>query len=353
VADDEQLSLQRLELRVDPPIGNARQKWSSRSILIVRLHDRNGNHGSGEASPLPDYSPDTLDDCERALLAIPLARLSALDMLSSPRALLDAHVPAARFALETALLDRLGRRLGRPVWSLLGESRLDVGAGTGGGVPLCALLPSDDPDAACIEARIRQRDGVNTFKLKIGPGRVQPAQLATLEALRSAFGDGVTLRLDANRSLDGASMQEALRELAAFRPEFVEEPGAELDLESYAISPCALALDESLQALDSAGVDEFLKLPAGKVLILKPTALGGLGRCLRLAARSASRGRQVVVSHALEGPMGWAACAHLALALGSAPAAGLWPLRHQARGTPSIARGQLVPGHEAGLGGWA
>lgn len=351
------LTLRRSELPLDPPLVNARGEWHRRSTLILQLHDAEGHHGRGEAAPLPNFSSDSLDECESALRTIPPARLAALDEVSSPRALLDAagellpeRVPAARFALETALLDRLGRRSEQPLWKLIGEALIGPLAGSSGPVELCALLPSHDSDAALSEARRCEQLGVRTFKLKIGPDTVKAAQLATLAALRSVLDPRIELRLDANGSLNPELLQATLRELAAFQPLLVEEPLAELDLEAYAASPCPLALDESLQSLPTASVDAFLGLANGHALVLKPTALGGFARCLSLASRSVLSGGRVIVSHTLEGPIGWSACAHLAIALGGPGAAGLWPLRHQHGGSPPVVGGLLVPVDVAGLG---
>ncbi len=351
------LSCQHRELEVDPPLRNARAQWSQRSIMIVRLHATDGPDGYGEASPLPGYSPDDLPSCERALLAIPEARLSALAALEGPaevlegvEMLLPASVPAARFGLETALLDRLGRRLGRPIWSLLADLLANPVSRERTRVELCALLVSDDPDAALLEARRRNAAGVRTFKLKVGPETLQPAQQATLALLRATLGDTVALRIDANRSLNRRALPDTLRALAVYDPEFVEEPLSDPQPEDFATSPCGLALDESLQTLGAVALERLLRLPTCRALVLKPTCLGGLGRCLALARYGTSLGCESVVSHALEGPIGWAACAHLALAVSPRLAAGLWPLDHQISKMALFADGQLRPLGNPGLG---
>ena len=352
-----QLSCGRRELQVDPPLSNARGQWSQRSILIVRLHSTDGPDGYGEASPLPDYSPDDLPVCERALRAIPAARLSALAALEGAAELLEgvaetlpASLPAARFALETALLDRLGRHLGRPLWSLLTHLPSGAAGGERSPIELCALLDSADPEAALLEARRRMAEGVRSFKLKVGPETLQPAQQATLDLLRGTLGDAVALRIDANRSLNHEALPDTLRALASYEPEFVEEPVWDPQPKDFAASPCGLALDESLQSLDSVAFERLVRLPACRALVLKPTCLGGLGRCLVLARQGRLFGCEPVISHALEGPLGWAACAHLALALSPGMAAGLWPLAHQASNTPLFAGGQLLPLGTPGLG---
>jgi L-alanine-DL-glutamate epimerase-like enolase superfamily enzyme len=61
-------------------------------------------------------------------------------------------------------------------------------------------------------------------------------------------------------------------------------------------------------------------------LVLKPTLLGGLSPCQKLASAAAEAGIASVVSHTLEGPLGAMGAAVLALSLGPGrPADGLSP----------------------------
>lgn len=218
-------------------------------------------------------------------------------------------------------------------------------------VPLCALLPSHDPDAALALARRHRSGGVEGFKLKVGPERLQPQQEQTLQRLRAELGAAVRLRVDANGSLSQGALGDALERLGALAVEFLEEPLAGAEPELFAGSPCPLGLDESLQRVEPEHLARWLALPALRALVLKPSALGGIGACLRLARAARASRRDVVVSHAFEGPLGWAACAHLALALGGRRGAGLWPLAHQTAARPSVERGALVATAEPGLGG--
>jgi o-succinylbenzoate synthase len=366
------LLLRRVQRRLDPPQHNAHSVWSERSSLELALSATEGSMGWGEAAPLPDYSQDDVHDAERALAGLPVAELAALAEVDDARTLLDAaaalipaHQPSARFALETALLDRVAQRAGQPLWftlaALARRSACDAGTDVAPAealaearsVALCALLPSGDRSAALALARRHLAAGVTCFKLKIGPDHLTSDQEATLAGLRAELGARVNLRADANGSLSPAGLRSSLEQLAAHELEFLEEPMAGAEPEGLTDSPCALALDESLQRMPPAALARWLAQPAFRVLVLKPTALGGLSACIGLARVARAHGREVVVSHALEGPIGWAACAHLALALGGTRAAGLWPLAHQAAARPRIEQGRLVPTREPGLGATA
>lgn len=342
---------QQFELAV--PVRNARQQWGSRSALIVEIADQNGL-GRGEAAPLPGYSRDTLDEAERALLAIPSAALQRALRLSQPAQLLQtaeslvpAEVPSARFALETALLDRLGRQRGRPFWSLLRE--LLALRAEPEPVPLCVLLSGDEPAALLSEAARHYALGVRCFKLKIGPERLQPEQAQLLAQLRAGLGEQVQLRLDANQSLLRSELAGTFERLSGYHPEFVEEPLAEARAEDLAELPCGWALDESLQRLDARQLDLLSSAPGCRALVLKPMCLG-LGRCISLAAQAWAKNQAAVVSHCFEGSLGWRACAELAIALGPGAAAGLWPPASDDSIGDLVSGGWLQPSSRPGLG---
>jgi o-succinylbenzoate synthase len=344
------------ELELAAPLRNARAEWRSRRTLIVEIHDGVGHVGQGEAAPLPGYSRDTLAMAELALAAIPAAELQGVLQLEQPVALLSAaaalvpaELPSARFALETALLDRLGQMQQRPLWSVLG-ALLPAAALPASELALCVLLSSADPELALREAVQHFRLGVRCFKLKIGPERLQPAQARLLAALRAELGDDITLRLDANQSLLRAELRATFDALARYRPEFVEEPVSEPRLGELDALSCGWALDESLQRSEPERVEALSSTPACRALVLKPTALGGFSRCLELATRARALGKGVVVSHMFEGPSGWLACAHLAIALGSGPAAGLWPMAGRGVCPAVVHAGKLQAPQHPGLG---
>lgn len=293
-----------------PGAANARRSWPSRSGLRLALEDGDGRRGRGEASPLPGFSPDTDYLAEAELLAW-LGRLPR--QLDDPAAIFFAAAevasPAARFALETALLDLLGQHRRQPIWRLLGgRPRARI--------PLVGLLPAGlAPIETVAAADHLATAGLRHFKLKLG-GVAFADDLARLTALRVRFGDEVTLRLDANRGLAAAPGEESLADriaaLAEFSPELLEEPGGSPDL----AAPFSLALDESL--LDPAvraGLPELLRRGAYRVVVLKPMALGGFAACLELARIAAAAGCASFVTHLFDGPVGLAAAAHLAFAL--------------------------------------
>ncbi|MEE8446286.1 MAG: enolase C-terminal domain-like protein [Gemmatimonadota bacterium] len=322
-------------------------RWKERGGLLLTLGDAEGGRGQGEASPLPGYSSDTLSDARRELSAIEWARLPSVDLDRAPLPQIEPVLgaaglrsPSARLAVETALLDLVGGRLGLPLYRLLEQdaSVVEDADARAVPVPLAALLAGDVLRHA---ARLVE-EGYGCLKLKVGGD--PDADLALLDSLRVEVGAAVALRADANRSLPAASAEEWLREAAGFELEFVEEPVAFERLLELTATHVPIALDESLhlpadqvrapfrgaatEAAEEFAADRISEAAdAGRCsfVVLKPMALGGLGRCMRLAATARARGAEVVVSHLFDGPVGLAAAAELALALRPTPAAGLAP----------------------------
>ncbi len=343
------LALRRVSL---PSHGaaNAQRAWPHRHYLLLCLADVGGARGVGEASPLPGYSRETLDEAEHALARVSAdAVASALDAgsvwaaLSAVGAVVPSRVPSARMALETAALDLLGHRHAMSAPRLLGAPE---GATRG----LAALVGAASSPTLVGDCEQALADGFRCLKIKLGaPGELE-RELGAVAALRQRMGPTVQLRLDANGSLTSEQLARAAPALAALQLELLEEPGS-LPTELARVLP--LALDESLQGLDAEDVVAALRARDARALVLKPTALGGLAHCARLAERARAEGRPALISHCFDGPFAWRAAAALALALPSGPAHGLGP--HAGLGGWSMAplpvvRGTLQGWTEPGLG---
>jgi len=292
-------------------LAGAASGQSRRDGLLVRVRDADGVCGQGEASPLPGYSPDTLDECAAQLARVDAAAIGRQDAGAIcewiARTLDEAGVtaPAARFGLETALLDWLGKRLGLSVAVLLGGANAAQRQ-----VPLAALV-SDPPSVRAAHAR-----GIRTFKLKLSPATWSD-DLRLARAIRDELGSGIALRFDPNGRLPPAQAVALLAELASLAPEFVEEPVPFADFLRLTQAPVPLAADESL-----ARPDAWPALASVcRVLVLKPALLGGACRCLALARDATARGLALAVTHTFDGPVALAAAAELAAALPGQPLA--------------------------------
>jgi O-succinylbenzoate synthase len=269
-----------------PPVGAARGRTERISVLL-RMFDDQGGVGYGEAAPLPGMSPDTIEDAVDALISG-----------GEP----PTSVPSACFAFETALASAEAYRTGVPMCVVLGGK-------LGESMPTIPVV--DTPD----EAQIAWALGVRTFKIKLGADEIH-----RLVAFTTALPDA-RFRVDANRSWPDSDVHALLDEMRRFHVDYVEEPtmrSRELVFDDRVRFP--IALDESLVGITDAELAALHDSPRLAAVVIKPT-LHGLARSLMISLKS----RWPIISHALEGPIGFAACCEAALTCGRGQSMGLVP----------------------------
>jgi L-alanine-DL-glutamate epimerase-like enolase superfamily enzyme len=217
--------------------------------------------------------------------------------------------PAARFAIETALLAAYAQHARTSIAQLLAP------------MPHAELLSAtvvDDED----EAQVAVALGARCLKIKVGgePG----ADIARVQSIARRAPNAL-LRLDANRGWPADDVDRILVALRGLQIDYVEEPCRDAHLLLACDLPYRIALDESLGELDAAELARAISSPRLAAIILKPTLLGGFARCLELADLAPRPGVAPIVSHTLEGPVGSAACHELARAIGADVPVGLAP----------------------------
>ena len=182
-------------------------------------------------------------------------------------------------------------------------------------VPVNAIVPAVGPAEA---ARLTRESGCSTAKVKVAePGQHLDDDIARVAAVRDALGRNGRVRIDANGAWSPEQAQQALRELAPYDLEYVEQPCATVEqcAQLRRLVDVRVAVDEGLRkAPDPLQVDALRE--AADVLVLKAAPLGGVRRALRVAER---HGLPCVVSSALDSSVGLAAGVALAAALPQLP----------------------------------
>ncbi|GAA1606350.1 o-succinylbenzoate synthase [Kribbella sancticallisti] len=180
-------------------------------------------------------------------------------------------------------------------------------------VPVNCTVPAVGPEKA---AAIVRASGCGTAKVKVAePGQTPADDLERVEAVRDAIGGG-RVRIDANGAWTVDEALSALKQLARFDLEYVEQPCASVeDLAAVRRrTEVLVAADESIRRAE----DPLLvkKLEAADIAVLKVQPIGGVRACLDIAEQI---GLPVVVSSALETSIGIAAGVALAAALPELP----------------------------------
>ncbi|MCM2329274.1 MAG: o-succinylbenzoate synthase [Lysobacter sp.] len=261
------------------PVTTGAGEWAVRRGAWLRVEAGDGRVGWGEGAPL--------------------------GRIDSPAALQDALARGAcrDAAFELAALDLEAQRFGRPLAWLLSDSPRPR-------VAVNALLFAHDAGALAEEAALAVAAGYRTLKIKVAS--VQPAEdIARILAVRERVGEGVALRIDANRAWDEATALVVLRAVEGCDIEYVEDPvpgdlravGRQVNV-PVAADPASL--EEGWRVVRERGAD---------VLVLKPMALGGLRATRELAVAAIEAGLGVVVTSVLDTAVGVAGALHLAASL--------------------------------------
>lgn len=339
-----------------------RSEWATaagsfgwRAGWLLRLETDDGRCGYGDCAPLPASGTESAEIAATALRAATrtLAGMRVADALASlpdPAAFATLAAPAARCAVETAVLDLLAQAASLPLADYLrgsaGTREVAVNAALG------SLLRVAERDilGAC-------DDGFSVLKLKVGTEDIAQ-ELARLRQIAALLPAGVRLRLDANRAWRPADAERFLAACAGLPIEMLEEPLADPQPEALRRlqANCAfpLALDES-GPCDAQ--DRFFAAAPVRRLVLKPPRLGGLLPALALARRASGAGLQCIVTSSIDSACGVLAAAQLAAALDNAPdnalahglATSAW-LAQDSGTPPRIAGGRLSLSGTPGLG---
>ena len=279
------LNVWRFNIPFRSPLTLKGQAYTTREGLLL---ERDGQWA--EASPLPGFSPETIDD---VIAAIKRLNVNSVD--------LDQAVdsPALKFALSS-----IGEKITTPI-----------------SVPFNCLLVGDR-DRILLSAKACAGSGCNSAKLKLGKSTLEE-DVALVREVRKLLAPDVELRLDANQAWSFAQASEFARETEDIGFTYIEEPlrdPARLE-ELFSQTGLKYALDESL-------VEDFLTgeiesrlaaCPNAAAIICKPTIVGGRASVERLA----QSGKPVVFSAAFESGIGLARIVQLAHEFSPEVAAGL------------------------------
>ena len=316
--------------------GIARGSRTTQSVVQVEL-EHDGVVGRGEASPVyyrGESVQSALDFLASA--APPLVGEDPFALEDIEERLEDVDGEAAgKAALDAALHDWIGRRLGVPLWRLLGLSPE---------APATSFTISIDSVEGTRD-RTRRAGRFHALKVKVGGGE----DLERLEAVRAE--SDAPLRVDANEGWTLDSARELMPELIRLGVEFVEQPFPAEDVESF----LALAeVEPRLPVIVDEGCQDLRDVaPAAAYadgINVKLAKSGGVREAVRMIHAARALDLRVMLGCMVESQLGVAPAAAIAsladwvdldghLLLADEPFTGL-----------RFDEGRVLPSAEPGLG---
>ncbi len=294
------LTVQTLTLRLRTPFRIAHGTSTERRNVLVRLGE---SMGEGALPPYYGFSPQDISDY--------LARVDTDALLADdppPIEHLIAALPPgpapARAALDLALHDLWGKRLGHPLFRLWGldPARAPVSART-------LSIPEADDDYR--ESLARHRDAP-LLKLKLGTGSI-----ARDEALIRIASETSRARLcvDANGAWSLEEAAGLIPRLAPYNLLFIEQPIAAGNPDDWHVLRRSLPRGVPLLIADeSAHVTDDVIVLAGAAdgVNVKLAKTGGLREARRMITVARALEMKVLLGCMIESSVAVTAAAHLA-----------------------------------------
>jgi L-alanine-DL-glutamate epimerase-like enolase superfamily enzyme len=266
---------------------------------VLLTLEQDGLAGYGEAAAVFYYgdTQESLSQALRGLVSLPDDPFALEDTLNG----LPDMPHAAQAALDLALHDLWGKRIGQPLYRLFGLKPAPL--------PQTSFtIGIDSPEAMAARAR---ESGYPIIKIKLD-AQAPEAQVAAIRSVTNA-----TLRVDANAAWTPQQALDLIPRLAPYDLELIEQPLPVGDVEAYRwlkteLNRCSVTtpiyIDESVQ--NSRDVARHAGAVDGVVVKLMKT--GGLREALRAIHTARAHGMNIMLSCMVESSLGVTAAAHLA-----------------------------------------
>jgi L-alanine-DL-glutamate epimerase-like enolase superfamily enzyme len=284
-----------LELQLRHTFRLARGDSDSRRVVVVEL-DHEGLVGRGEAAPISRYGQDARSAAAAAEAMV--ARIAnPLLFESAARRAAVAGQPAAEAAVDMALRDLAGKRLGVPLYRMMGIDPATM--------PVTSFtIGMDTPEI--VAQKVQEADGFKILKVKLGSA----GDHQVLETVRRATDRPI--RVDAN---EGWTLEDALGRLEWLQEmgvELVEQPlpaGRFEDMrELKKRSPLPLMADEDVGRAED--IPRLADVFDG--INIKLMKCGGVGEALRMIHVARAHGLKIMLGCMVESSLAVTAAAHIA-----------------------------------------
>ena len=278
---------------------------------FIRVHTDAGLVGVGECSAFPMITGETGGTCFE--MAREFAGLwKGRDALQPEERMRELHALAAfnttiKSAFDMALHDLAAKAAGLPLYRFLGgrekknmETDLTIGIG--------------EPAEMAKTAAEYKSKGVRIIKVKLGKeGR---EDVERISRIRSAVGDHITLRIDANQGWNYDTALATLTALAPYNIEFCEQPmRAWNDPQLPALkklSPIRLMADESV--FNHHDALRLIRAGACSSINIKLAKSGGILEARKIHDTAAQHSIPCMMGGMLESRIALSAFAHVATA---------------------------------------
>src|SRR5437588_8491692 len=224
-----------VRLPVDPPRGDAIQKFDALELPIVDITDHAGHRGTGFGYTIGTGGTAMLSLLEDELLhqLIGTDSRKIVQIMERLRKSIHALTPGcvastALAAIDVALWDLAARRANVPLYILLGGAQDRVRVYN----THVGWLNRDLDEMVALSREAVERDGFTALKLKVGKPDPEEDR-ERVATVREAVGRTTTLMLDANQSWTIDQAIGRIKHLEPYDLYWIEEPLEATDLAGF------------------------------------------------------------------------------------------------------------------------
>jgi L-alanine-DL-glutamate epimerase-like enolase superfamily enzyme len=322
-----------LDLKLRHTFRIARGAADERRNVVVEI-DEGGHTGLGEAAPIRRYHEDP--GSAAAALDVMASRLTDTKAFAhaAARAAVEGQ-RSAEAAVDMALHDLAGRRLGAPVYELLG---LDPRAAPETSFTIGLAEPE------VVVRKVREASAYPILKVKMGSDDDREVLTAVRDTTKSR------IRVDANEGWTPQEALERLEWLARLGVELVEQPlpadRIEETRELRRRSPLPFYADESVHR--AADIPRLAGAFDG--INIKLMKCGGLAEAVRMVAVARALDMKVMLGCMIESSLGITAAAHVSPLVDTADLDGNLLIENDPFVGARVENGRLVLPDGPGLG---
>ncbi|TCI65966.1 mandelate racemase/muconate lactonizing enzyme family protein [Exiguobacterium sp. SH3S1] len=307
----EKIELFAIELPLKVPFIVSYHRYDVMPSVIVKMTTECGLVGYGEAVADEHVTGESLE----STISVIRHLLGPLLIGRNPMHLERIHdemerairdVPAAKAALDIACHDLIGKKLGQPVYELLGGRYHDA-------FPVTHVLSIGEPEAMAAEASEQVGAGYTAVKMKVGVDVA--SDVRRVEAVRQAVGPDVPIRVDVNQGwVNAAKTLQAMRKLEPFDIDWVEQPVKADDfegmLEVKGKISVPLMIDEGVRGV--ADMRRLTMMQAAHKVNVKLMKCGGIYPAKKLVHMAEMSGIECQIGSMVESSIASSAGFHVA-----------------------------------------
>ncbi|WP_108672172.1 mandelate racemase/muconate lactonizing enzyme family protein [Peribacillus acanthi] len=306
-----EIELYAIHLPLHEPFVVSYQTYDYMPSIIVKIVTDEGIIGYGEAVADEHVTGETWE----STYSILKHKLAPALIGQNPMNIEKVHfimnqliygVPTAKAAIDIGCFDIMGKKLGQPVYQLIGGRFHDE-------FPITHVLSIAEPDAMANEAARMVEKGYRSFKMKVGT-EIQK-DVNRIQMVRDRVGDQIAIRVDVNQGWGNSSKTLlAIRFLKDYNLDWIEQPVLADDIDGMSHirskTDIPLMIDEGLKG--PREMREIIQKNAADKVNIKLMKCGGIYPAVKLAHQAEMVGMECQIGSMVESSIGSAAGFHVA-----------------------------------------